>query len=77
MREFGRMTGAGPQEAVWLSRACDAAGGQIGHIRKDGRTAANCGVEPLNRGKAPLFALLLAFPCRSSRHFDPVYEFAA
>ena len=32
MSKFVRITGADPQEIAWFSRACNASGGQIGHI---------------------------------------------
>jgi len=50
---------------------------QIVPILLDARSASICGVKGFNRTASKLFALFLAALCRSARHCDPVYGFAA
>jgi len=84
MSQFVCITGASLKETQWFSKACNALGGQIGHIPKDAKTAAICQpvrhedmnnsiVKGLNRVTNPLFALFLAYFCGCLRHYDPVY----
>ncbi len=75
MSQFVCITGASLKETKWFSKACNALGGQIGHIPKDAKTAAICFVKVLNRVTNPLFTLFLAYFCGFKRHYDPINEF--
>ncbi len=74
MKQFVWITDAKSQEALWLSRLCNALAGQIGHTVSNVQTMSICYVEGLNHAPGTLFTLLLACFSGLARHFDPVYE---
>ena len=82
MSQFVRITGANMREtpilrlapAGWFSNACNASGGQIGHIPLDAETASIRRAEKVSRVYIHAFALFLAYSCGFKRVFDPVYE---
>ena len=63
MNQFVRIRGARSQETFWFSRSCNAVGGQIDHIREDGKTAAICRVKALEWANSPSSVLFLAYYC--------------